>query len=147
MIAITLSDELIKRLDEATKKTDKNRSFLIRESLERFLDELLYEYEKREIKIDLDIPFYELLIKTCQEPMKMTTGARNVVFTMFSDQGKLYVLNSRGKTRPLDEKPANAFFEMYKKTGSTSPITYRDLTFNSSYYLAAIHELIRREVI
>lgn len=147
MIAITLPEEQLKRLDDATVKTDKSRSFLIKESLERFLDDLVYEYEKREIEMKLDQPFYDLLVETFKEPAKLTTGARNAKFTIFSDQGKLYILNSKNNTRPLDEKPANEFFEMYKKTGSTSPITYRDATFNASYYLAAINELIRREVI
>ena len=147
MIAVTLPEELMKKLDYVSKKTEKSRSFLIRESLERFIDELETEYEKREVKIDMNGSFYELLVDECKTPMELTTGARKVAFTMFSDEGKLYVLNSKGNTRPLDEKPANDFFETFKKTGSTSPITYRDSTFNASYFLAATQELMRRGTI
>ncbi|ELM8519573.1 hypothetical protein Q2O24_005088 [Salmonella enterica] len=113
----------------------------------RFIDELEKEYEKREVRIDMNGSFYELLINEFKTPLELTTGARKIAFTMFSDEGKLYVLNSKGNTRPLDEKPANDFFETFRKTGSTSPITYRDATFNASYFLAAIQELMRRGII
>lgn len=142
MIAVTLPDELLKQLDNVAKDTDKSRSFLIRESLYRFLDELKNDYMKREVKIELNTSFYELLLNACKEPLELATEARQAPFTMFSDEGKLYVRNSKGKVRPLDEKPANEFFEMYKATGSTSPVTYREVTFNASYYLAAARELL-----
>ena len=93
MIAVTLPEELMEKLDYVSKKTEKSRSFLIRESLERFIDELETEYEKREVKIDMNGSFYELLVDECKTPMELTTGARKVAFTMFSDEGKLYVLN------------------------------------------------------
>lgn len=38
MIAVTLPEELMEKLDYVSKKTEKSRSFLIRESLERFID-------------------------------------------------------------------------------------------------------------
>jgi hypothetical protein len=147
MIAVTLPEEILKKLTYVSEKTEKSRSFLIRESLIRVLDDLEYEFEKREVNLHINSSFYELLVTECKEPMELTTGARKVAFTMFSDEGKLYVLNSKGNTLPLDEKPANEFFELFKKTGSTSPMSYRDSTFNASYFLAATQELMRRGTI
>ncbi len=61
---------------------------------------------------------------------KLITEARKTEFTMFSDNGKLYVIN-----------------EEYKKTGSMSTSSYQDITFNSSYLLAALQYLMEKELI
>ncbi|MGM3227361.1 hypothetical protein [Dickeya zeae] len=122
----------------------KTRSFLIPKSLSRVLDDLEKEFGKREINFDMKGSFYDLLVTECTSPMELVTGARKKKFTIFSDAGKLYVLNSKGNTRFLEEKATNEFFELFKKIGSTSPNAYNHITFNASYFLAAIQELIRR---
>ena len=124
MIAVSLPDELLKRLDDAVDKTGKKRSFLIRESISMYLNNIENIHEK-----------------------KLITEARKTEFTMFSDNGKLYVINSKGNTRRLEPMYVNNFFEEYKKTGSMSTSSYQDITFNSSYLLAALQYLMEKELI
>ncbi|MFM4236958.1 hypothetical protein AB8Q34_28615, partial [Klebsiella quasipneumoniae subsp. similipneumoniae] len=72
------------RLDDAVDKTGKKRSFLIRESISMYLNNIENIHEKKEI-----------------------TEARKTEFTMFSDNGKLYVINSKGNTRRLEPMYVN----------------------------------------
>ncbi|WP_240834509.1 hypothetical protein [Escherichia coli] len=92
-------------------------------------------------------PFYEVLIEEFKNEKKLITEARKTEFTMFSDNGKLYVINSKGNTRRLEPMYVNNFFEEYKKTGSMSTSSYQDITFNSSYLLAALQYLMEKELI
>jgi hypothetical protein len=99
------------------------------------------------VDIKIAQSFYQTLITEFRAQTQLTTGARKTPFTIFSDNGKLYVLTAKGTTRILDEGSVNNFFEQFKKTGSTSPVSYHEITFNSSYLLAALKELMEREVI
>ncbi|MFM4157849.1 ribbon-helix-helix protein, CopG family [Klebsiella quasipneumoniae] len=47
MIAVSLPDELLKRLDDAVDKTGKKRSFLIRESISMYLNNIENIHEKK----------------------------------------------------------------------------------------------------
>lgn len=147
MIAVSLPDELLKRLDDAVDKTGKKRSFLIRESISMYLNNIENIHEKKEIILNTSKPFYEVLIEEFKNEKKLITEARKTEFTMFSDNGKLYVINSKGNTRRLEPMYVNNFFEEYKKTGSMSTSSYQDITFNSSYLLAALKYLMEKELI
>ncbi|EHC1928032.1 ribbon-helix-helix protein, CopG family, partial [Escherichia coli] len=63
MIAVSLPDELLKRLDYAVDKTGKKRSFLIRESISMYLNNIENIHEKKEIILNTSKPFYEVLIE------------------------------------------------------------------------------------
>ncbi|EAM9430888.1 TPA_asm: hypothetical protein G0G78_21505 [Salmonella enterica] len=90
---------------------------------------------------------HQLLVREFSNKSDLITQARGVLFTIFSDRGKIYVINSKGNKRRLSEKDVHAFFERFNQTGSTSPGTYQDVTFNASYLLASLHELKERGVI
>ena len=147
MIAVSLPDELLQKLDNAVAKTGKKRSYLIRESIQMYLNQIENTHENKEIILNTSKPFYEILIEEFQVEKELMTEARKTEFTMFSDNGKLYVVNSKGNTRKLEAVYVNNFFEEYKKTGSMSPSSYQDITFNSSYLLAALKYLIEKELI
>ena len=64
MIAVSLPDELLKRLDDAVDKTGKKRSFLIRESISMYLNNIENIHEKKkEIILNTSKPFYESSLK------------------------------------------------------------------------------------
>lgn len=98
---------------------------------------------KKEIILNTSKPFYEVLIGKFKNEKKLITEARKTEFTMFSDNGKLYVINSKGNTRRLEPMYVNNFFEEYKKTGNETS-SYQDITFNSSYLLAALQYLMEK---
>ncbi|WP_411543544.1 ribbon-helix-helix protein, CopG family (plasmid) [Klebsiella pneumoniae] len=47
MIAVSLPDELLQKLDNAVAKTGKKRSYLIRESIQMYLNQIENTHEKR----------------------------------------------------------------------------------------------------
>ena len=122
MIAVSLPDELLKRLDDAVDKTGKKRSFLIRESISMYLNNIENIHEKKEIILNTSKPFYEVLIEEFKNEKKLITEARKTEFTMFSDNGKLYVINSKGNTRRLEPMYVNNFFEEYKTLENKSVV-------------------------
>lgn len=139
MIAINLSNDILLRLDSVSEITGKERSFLIEEALRRSLDDLEKQFVIEKYAGKFSGNFYSALVKAFKTPASLKTISRNIKFTVFSDNNKVYIVNSKGKTRACEEKPANGFFEIYKKTGSLSPSDYRDATFNASYYLPMIN--------
>ena len=46
---------------------------------------------------------------------------------MFSKDGKVFVHNSKDNVRPLQEGPANDFYEIFKATGSITPFLIKML--------------------
>ena len=102
--------------------------------------------ENKSIKNNIK-SFYALLVDEFSSPVNLVTEARKSPFTIFSKDGKLFVHNSKDNIRPLEEGPANSFYEIFKETGSITPVSYRDVTFNSSYFLAAVHYLKEKEVL
>ena len=66
---------------------------------------------------------------------------------MFSEDGKLFVHNNKDNIRPLSTDEIDNFYKIFKETGSRSPSTYTDVTFNSSYILAAISYLKEQAIL
>lgn len=94
----------------------------------------------------MTMTLHQILIREFSNKSDLITKARGAFFTIFSEREKLYVINSKSKKRHLSEKEIHAFFERFNQTGSTSPATYQDVTFNASYLLASLHELKERGV-
>ncbi|WP_180036071.1 MULTISPECIES: hypothetical protein [unclassified Acinetobacter] len=84
---------------------------------------------------------YEVLLAEFSEPINLNTGVRHIPFTIYSEDGKLKVQNSKNNHRLIDRKQVQNFYDEYKKTGSLSPKNYLDITRHSSYLLAAMHHL------
>lgn len=112
-----------------------------------YLNNIENTHTKKEIVLNTSKPFYQILVDEFQDEKKLITEARKSEFTIFSDNEKLYVVNSKGNTRRLEAMYVNNFFEEYKATGSMSTSSYQDITFNSSYLLAALQYLMERELI
>lgn len=148
MLMLRLPDELEKRLEKLAACTQRTKSFYAREAILMSISALEGKYmnENKPLKNNKK-SFYTLLIDEFSSPVNLVTEARKSPFTMFSKDGKLFVHNSKDNIRPLDEGPANGFYEIFKETGSITPISYRDVTFNSSYFLAAVHYLKEKGVL
>ncbi|HEP0304257.1 hypothetical protein [Providencia sp. PROV254] len=147
MIAIKLSNDIKLRLESVSEVTGKEKSTLIEECLKRTLDSLEDEYIIKKYNGNFSGDFYSALVHAFKSPVSLKTISRNITFVAFSDGDKVYIENSKGKTRACEEKPANGFFEIYKSTGSLSPSSYRDATFNASYYLPMINYMIENKLI
>lgn len=147
MIAVSLPDDLLAKLDAAVARTGKKRSYLIRESLNLYLENIEHMNTDKKIDLKTSKPFYQILVEEFKKSTELVTDARKIQFTIFSDNGKLYVLNGQGNTRSLDEIGVNKFFDAFKATGSMSPVSYQNITFNSSYLLAALKYLLERDLI
>ena len=148
MLMLRLPDGLEKRLEKLAACTQRTKSFYAREAILMSLDVLEEKYmnENKTLKNNSK-SFYDLLVDEFSLPVKLVTEARKSPFTMFSKDGKLFVHNSKDNIRPLDEGPANGFYKIFKETGSITPVSYRDVTFNSSYFLAAVHHLKEKGVL
>jgi len=147
MIALKLSNDIRLKLESVSEVTGKEKSFLIEESLKRTLNSLENEYVPEKYNGDFSGDFYSALVHAFKNPVSLETISRNIPFIAFSDDDKVYIENSKGKTRVCEEKAANGFFEIYKKTGSLSPSEYRDATFNASYYLPMINYMVDKKLI
>lgn len=148
MIAVSIPEMLLDKLDSTVESTGKKRSAIIREALEMYLQVIdKNRNEKGGLTLKDDISFYELLVTKFKKPKEFMTEARAKPFTVFSDEGKLYVLNAEGNTRRLSETSVNNFFNLFNETGSFSPSIYQGVTFNSSYLLAVLKELLTNETI
>ncbi|WP_313473074.1 hypothetical protein [Rouxiella badensis] len=80
-------------------------------------------------------------------PVELFTAARKKSFSIYSENSRLFILNSKGNQRPLRQTELEEFHNLFKKTGGIMPVTYRDVTFNSSYILAAIEHINFKEAI
>ena len=81
MIAVSLPDELLQKLDNAVAKTGKKRSYLIRESIQMYLNQIENTHEKKEIILNTSKPFYEILIEEFQVEKELMTEARKTEFS------------------------------------------------------------------
>lgn len=90
--------------------------------------------------------FYCYLLEQFAHPVALFTGARKQPFTLYSDQDKLFVKNSKNKVRRIQRESVDAFIARFEETGSFTPADYHDVTFNSSYLLAAMNHLSNMEV-
>ena len=148
MLMIRLPDELEKRLEKLAACTQRTKSFYAREAILMSLDRLEEKYmNENKILKNNSKSFYNLLIEEFALPVNIETEVRKSPFTMFSKDGKVFVHNSKDNVRPLQEGPANDFYEIFKATGSITPVSYKDVTFNSSYFLAAVHYLKEKGVL
>ena len=148
MLMIRLPVELDKRLDEIAKKTQRTKSFLAREAILLSLETLEKKYtiENKELR-DMNINLYETLVKSFSTPIDLETESRKSKFRIFSEDGKLFVHNNKDNIRPLSVDEVDNFYKVFKETGSRSPSTYTDVTFNSSYILAAISHLKEQDIL
>lgn len=148
MLMLRLPDKLEKKLEKLAACTQRTKSFYAREAILMSISALEEKYMKGNKPLkNNEKSFYALLIDEFSSPVNLVTEARKSPFTMFSKDGKLFVHNSKDNIRPLDEGSANGFYEIFKETGSITPISYRDVTFNSSYFLAAVHYLKEKSVL
>ncbi|MDG3558237.1 ribbon-helix-helix domain-containing protein [Acinetobacter bereziniae] len=145
---LRLPVELDKRLDEIAKKTQRTKSFLAREAILLSLETLEKKYtiENKELR-DMNINLYETLVKSFSTPIDLETESRKSKFRIFSEDGKLFVHNNKDNIRPLSVDEVDNFYKVFKETGSRSPSTYTDVTFNSSYILAAISHLKEQDIL
>ncbi|WP_218945187.1 ribbon-helix-helix protein, CopG family [Acinetobacter sp. YH16051] len=145
---LRLPVELVKRLDEIAKKTQRTKSFLAREAILLSLETLEKKYtiENKELR-DMNINLYETLVKSFSTPIDLETESRKSKFRIFSEDGKLFVHNNKDNIRPLSVDEVDNFYKVFKETGSRSPSTYTDVTFNSSYILAAISHLKEQDIL
>ncbi|CAK9883834.1 MAG: hypothetical protein XXXJIFNMEKO3_00208 [Candidatus Erwinia impunctatus] len=88
--------------------------------------------------------FYHVLLACFSQPVELITGIRKIRFTLYVEEQKLFVLNSKNKTSRISAKETAAFIQRYKETGSLQPKSYQDVTFKSSYLLAALQYLSER---
>lgn len=148
MLMLRLPVELDKRLDEIAKKTQRTKSFLAREAILLSLEALEKKYtiENKELR-DMNINLYETLVKSFSTPIDLETESRKSKFRIFSEDGKLFVHNNKDNIRPLSVDEVDNFYKVFKETGSRSPSTYTDVTFNSSYILAAISHLKEQDIL
>ena len=148
MLMLRLPVELEKRLDEIAKKTQRTKSFLAREAILLSLETLEKKYtiENKELR-DMNINLYETLVKSFSTPIDLETESRKSKFRIFSEDGKLFVHNNKDNIRPLSVDEVDNFYKVFKETGSRSPSTYTDVTFNSSYILAAISHLKGQDIL
>ncbi len=148
MLMLRLPVELVKRLDEIAKKTQRTKSFLAREAILLSLETLEKKYtiENKELR-DMNINLYETLVKSFSTPIDLETESRKSKFRIFSEDGKLFVHNNKDNIRPLSVDEVDNFYKVFKETGSRSPSTYTDVTFNSSYILAAISHLKEQDIL
>jgi len=148
MLMLRLPVELEKRLDEIAKKTQRTKSFLAREAILLSLETLEKKYtiENKELR-DMNINLYETLVKSFSTPIDLETESRKSKFRIFSEDGKLFVHNNKDNIRPLSVDEVDNFYKVFKETGSRSPSTYTDVTFNSSYILAAISHLKEQDIL
>lgn len=148
MLMLILPVELEKRLDEIAKKTQRTKSFLAREAILLSLDtiEKKYTIENKGLS-DMNINLYETLVKSFSTPIDLETESRKSKFRIFSEDGKLFVHNNKDNIRPLSVDEVDNFYKVFKETGSRSPSTYTDVTFNSSYILAAVSHLKEQDIL
>lgn len=85
--------------------------------------------------------FYHFLLVRFAEPVKLMTDIKKKSFTIYAQQERLLVKNAKGNVRSLDKAGVEAFIARFEETGSTAPGDYQEITFHSSYLLAAMKHL------
>ncbi|KAB7896013.1 hypothetical protein ASE93_12300 [Serratia sp. Leaf50] len=91
--------------------------------------------------------FLSMMTAFFVNPVELFTAARKKPFKVYSEDGRLFILNSKGNKRPLRQTELEEFHKRFIKTGSITPVTYQDVTFNSSYILAAIEHINLKEAV
>lgn len=82
--------------------------------------------------------FYHLLLESFSQPVELFTGSRNVPFTLYAEETKLFVRNGKDNISRIDPKEVAAFVERFEESESLLAKDYQDVTFKASYLLAAM---------
>ncbi|WP_370549536.1 hypothetical protein NMD73_02110 [Edwardsiella tarda] len=82
--------------------------------------------------------FYHLMLESFSQPIELFTGSRNVPFTIYAKEQKLFIQNGKDNTRRIDPNEVAAFVERFEESESLLAKDYQDVTFNASYLLAAM---------
>lgn len=82
--------------------------------------------------------FYHLMLEYFSQPVELFTGSRNVPFTLYTEEQKLFVRNGKDNTSRIDPKEVAAFVERFEESESLLAKDYQDVTFKASYLLAAM---------
>ncbi|WP_131066579.1 hypothetical protein [Raoultella planticola] len=82
--------------------------------------------------------FYHLLLESFSQPVELFTGSRNVPFTLYAEEQKLFVRNGKDNTSRIDPKEVAAFVERFEESEIFLAKDYQDVTFKASYLLAAM---------
>lgn len=85
--------------------------------------------------------FFYFLLERFAHPVELKTGVRKRPFTLYAEQGELWVKNETQNLRRLGRKEVDAFIARYEETESRKSVDYQDVTFHSSYLLAAMKYL------
>jgi len=82
--------------------------------------------------------FYHLMLESFAQPVVLYTGSRNVPFTIYTEEQKLFVRNGKDNISRILPKEVSAFVERFEESESLSAKDYQDVTFKASYLLAAM---------
>lgn len=82
--------------------------------------------------------FYHLLLESFSQPVELFTGSRNVPFTIYTEQQKLFVRSGKDNASRINPKEVAAFVERFEENESFLAKDYQDVTFKASYLLAAM---------
>lgn len=88
--------------------------------------------------------FYHLMLEYFSQPVELFTGARNVPFTLYTEEQKLFVRNGKDNISRVDPKEVAAFVERFEEAESLLAKDYQDVTFKASYLLAAMKYITER---
>lgn len=88
--------------------------------------------------------FYHLMLEYFSQPVELFTGSRNVPFTLYTEEQKLFVRNGKDNTSRIDPKEVAAFVERFEEAESLLAKDYQDVTFKASYLLAAMKYITER---
>ncbi|MFP8735754.1 hypothetical protein [Klebsiella aerogenes] len=82
--------------------------------------------------------FYHLMLESFSQPVELFTESRNVPFTLYVEEQKLFVRNGKDNTSRIGPKEVAAFIERFEENESLAAKDYQDVTFKASYLLAAM---------
>ncbi|ASG64230.1 hypothetical protein CEW81_21845 [Kluyvera genomosp. 3] len=85
--------------------------------------------------------FYHLLLESFSQPVELFTGSRNVPFTLYAEEAKLFVRNGKDNISRIVPKEVAAFVERFEESESLLAKDYQDVTFKASYLLAAMKHI------
>ena len=88
--------------------------------------------------------FYHLMLEYFSHPVELFTGSRNVPFTLYTEEQKLFVRNGKDNISRIDPKEVAAFVERFEEAESLLAKDYQDVTFKASYLLAAMKYITDR---
>lgn len=88
--------------------------------------------------------FYHLMLESFSQPVELFTGSRDVPFTLYAKETKLFVRNGKDNISRIDPTEVAAFVERFEESESLLAKDYLDVTFKASYLLAAMKYITER---